>query len=249
KLRGGLEYLLDRRRRLALPARSDDEVIARLVPGGAAADVAVVERIAVVEHHRVVALSVHRRHGEDDRFRAKVQPCHRIGRIAVGRDDGGVLIREDSMLVRYLVERRLPLARVPVDDVVVHHRVVHHDRKAVDKPFLRDRLHFANVRGRHAGGYALLFGLTDRIVLLAASRKKRRGDTAQRESLLQSHPHVPLMAAKPSQKRGSAARTKTWRPRPARSSSGCRRRAAPRSALRSTARSHARLRRRRAPPP
>ena len=67
---GRPEYLLDPRRRLVLPGRSGNEVITRLVACGAAANVSVVEGVAVVEHHRVVAVLVDRRHRQHDRLGA-----------------------------------------------------------------------------------------------------------------------------------------------------------------------------------
>ncbi len=118
---------------------SDDHVVAGLVAGGATADVAEVEGVAVDEHDRVVAAPF-RRPGRTTRSARRAgRPQDRIGRVAVRRDDGRVLVGEDSGLVVDLVERRLELAGVVVDRVLVHHGVVHHDRQAVDESFLGDR--------------------------------------------------------------------------------------------------------------
>ena len=126
--------------RLALPVRADHHVVAGLAAGGAAADVAVIVGVAVEELHRVVALRVHRRDRKDDRLRAQVHPEQRIGRVAVRRDDGRVLVGGDVGLVLDLIERRLELPRIAVDGVFVHHAVVHHDRQAVDEACLGDVL-------------------------------------------------------------------------------------------------------------
>ena len=133
QLRARPEHLLDPGRRRALPVRPDHHVVAGLASGGAGADIAVIVGVAVTELDRVVALRIDRRHGKDDRLCPQVQPHDRIGRVAVRRDDRGVLVGEDVGLVLDLVERRLELPRIAIDGVLVHDAVVHHDRQAVDE--------------------------------------------------------------------------------------------------------------------
>src|SRR3977135_437269 len=66
KLRARPEHLLDTGRRLALPVRPDNHVIAWFASRRAGADIAVVVGIAVAEHDRVVALRVHGRFRQND---------------------------------------------------------------------------------------------------------------------------------------------------------------------------------------
>ncbi len=141
----GAEHLLDALRRLALPVGSNDHVVARIVAGGAAADVTVIVGVAIFELHDVVAVLRHLRDRQDDRLGTQVQPGERIGRVAIRRDDRGVLVGVDARLILDLIEGRLELARTPVDSIFIHHRIVHHDRQAVDERFLGDRLGFADV--------------------------------------------------------------------------------------------------------
>ena len=55
ELRTGTEHLLDAGGRFAFPIGPNHQVVAGFIAGGAAADVTVVEGVAVAEHHRVVA--------------------------------------------------------------------------------------------------------------------------------------------------------------------------------------------------
>ena len=60
--------------RLALPVGPDDHVVAGLTAGGAAADVAEIEGVAVFELHRVVAALLHGGDGQHHRLGAQVHP-------------------------------------------------------------------------------------------------------------------------------------------------------------------------------
>src|SRR6266852_1172750 len=74
KLRRGPEYLLDAGGRCTLPIRSNDHIVTSLAAGRAAADISVVERVAVAKHHRIVATLVNSRYGKNDRFGAQIEP-------------------------------------------------------------------------------------------------------------------------------------------------------------------------------
>ena len=180
--RGGPEDFCDACGHFALPVRTGDEKVAGVEARRAAADVAVVVRIAVDQLHRVVASLGHRRHRNHHRLRAQVEPEHRIGRVAVGRDDGRVLVGEDPGFVVYRVERRLVLSRVLVDDELVHHRVVHDQRQAVDECLLGDGFGFGDARRRNTFGHVFLFGLCYGIVLFAAGRDQHGADNANKRN-------------------------------------------------------------------
>src|SRR5437016_2432259 len=153
---------------LAFPVRTDDQIIARLVTGGPAADITIVIGIAIDELDRVVALFFHCWHRDHHRLRAQIQPAHRIRRVAVRRDDRRVLVGSDAMLVVDLVEGRLVLAGLRVHGKLIHDRVVHHERQAVNESFFGDRLGFRDARRGHArflvgllsGGYDVALLLT-----------------------------------------------------------------------------------------
>src|SRR5271169_2484152 len=74
ELRGRLEYLLDARRSFAFPVGSDDQVVASLIAGGTAANVAVIICVAIDELNDVVTPLFYRRDRQHDRFRAQVPP-------------------------------------------------------------------------------------------------------------------------------------------------------------------------------
>ena len=120
KLGGGAEHFLDARRGLALPIGADHHVVAGFIAGGAAADIAVVESVAILQLHRVIAALFHGRNREHHRLGTQIHPKERIRRVAVRRDDGGVLVGEDAGLVLDLVERRLELPGVLVHGIFVH---------------------------------------------------------------------------------------------------------------------------------
>src|SRR5882724_12498577 len=80
--RRGKDFL-DPRRHLAFPTGANHEIVARIVTGGPAADIAIVVGIAVDQLHRVVALFSHCWHRDHHRLRAQIHPAHRIRRVAV----------------------------------------------------------------------------------------------------------------------------------------------------------------------
>ena len=137
-LRTALEHRLHAGRRIASPVGADHQIVARVAAGRARADIAVVVGAAVDQLDRVVALRVDRRHADHQGLRPEVHPQHRIGGIAIGRDDRGVLVGEHLVGVGDGVERRLVLAGILVDHELVQNCVVHHDRQAVGEAVLRD---------------------------------------------------------------------------------------------------------------
>lgn len=136
EISGRPEHLLDARRRHAGPSRADDHIASGITAGGAGADITKIIRIKVVQLQRIVALGIDRRHGKDNGLGPQVQPCERIRRVAVGRDDGGIFICEDARLVEERIERRLVLARRLVDRVLIHDAIGHHHRQAIDEASL-----------------------------------------------------------------------------------------------------------------
>ena len=134
------EDLLDPGGRSAFPVGADHQIVARLGPRGAGADIAEIVGVAVDQLDRVVAVLFDRRHRDDHRFGAQIQPKERVRGVAVRRDDCRILRRGDVVLVVDFVERRLELPRIPVHGELLHHRVVHHERQAVDEAFFGDVL-------------------------------------------------------------------------------------------------------------
>ena len=125
---------------LAFPVGSDHEIGARIVSRSAAANIAKVVGIAVDQLHRIIALLLHRRHGDHHRLGTQIQPQYGVWRVAVRRDDRCVFIGRHMVEVVDLVERRLELAGLRVDGELVHDRIIHHERQAVDEAFLGDVL-------------------------------------------------------------------------------------------------------------
>ncbi len=152
ELRGGAEDLLDARSRRTLPIGAGDQVVTRVVATGPAADVPVVECVAVAQLYRVVTVLLDCRNRHHDRFGTQVRPQHGIRRVAVGCDDGCVLVCKDASFVVDLIERCFVLAGVLVHAILVHHRVVHHDRQTVDEAFFGDRFGFGGSHVRSTDG-------------------------------------------------------------------------------------------------
>src|SRR6266550_6098218 len=100
--RRGKDFL-DPRRHLAYPAGANHEIVARIVAGGPAADIAIVIGIAIDELDRVVAFFFHCWYRDHHRLRAKIHPDHRIRRVTIRRDDRGVFGGGDAVLVIDLV--------------------------------------------------------------------------------------------------------------------------------------------------
>ena len=176
---------------LALPVRSNHEVIAGVIASGAAADVAIVVGVAIDELNRVVAFLLNGRHRHHHRLSPQVQPQHRIRRVTVGRDDGRVLVGEDAGIVVNLIEGRLELAGVAIHGKRILDRVVHHDRQPVDEALLGDRFRLLDARRWHALSCVFLFSLGDRVIPAAARDQHRpcRYENGQfHDDLHVSHP-------------------------------------------------------------
>ncbi len=152
------------------PAGADHHVIARFRASRPAADIAVVEGVAVHQLHGVVTRRGHRRHADDHRLGAQVQPEHGVGRIAVGRNDRRVLPGEHARFVGDLVERRLVLPGIFVHDKLVHRRVIHHDGQAVDKALLGDGAGFLDAGLGDASHLVSLFRCFNRVAIATKSR-------------------------------------------------------------------------------
>ena len=189
ELRRGMENFLDTRRGLPFPIGTDHQIVARVVAGRAAADVTVVEHIAITQHHRVVAVFLDRGHGDHDRLGAQIQPQHGIGRVTIRRDDGGVFVGEDAGFVRNLIERTFVLARVFIHAEFIHHRVIHHERQAINKTLLRDVSGFQN-----AGCILLGFlGLRNSIVFGGAAGEQHSGEGSGNDILYAWNKHNDVL--------------------------------------------------------
>ena len=149
--------------RLALPVGPGDHVAARAVAGRAAADVPVVEGVHVGQLHRVVAALLDLGHAQHDRLGPQVRLDHRVRRVGIGRDDGGVLRCRGLGIVPDRVERSLVLGVRLVHVELVQRLVGRDHREAVDVGFLGDRL------GLERAGLVLRFGLRDGVRLPAAA--------------------------------------------------------------------------------
>ncbi|MCY1223907.1 hypothetical protein D9M72_360470 [compost metagenome] len=143
------EDLLDSGGRFPFPIGADHQIVARLGPRGARADVAEIVGVAVDQLDRVVAVLFDRRHRDDHRFGAQIQPENRVRRVAVRRDDCRVRRGGDMVHVVNFVERCLELPRVSVYGILLHDGIVHHERQAIDEAFL------GNVLGLDDAGIAL----------------------------------------------------------------------------------------------
>ena len=193
ELRFELERLLDARRCLPLELGARHHVATCIASGRAAADVADVERIHVGELHRVVPLLVDSGYAQHQRLDAQIRLDHRVRRIAVGRDDGRVLRREDLRVVPDFVESGLVLARCLVDVELVHRLVRRDQGEAVDVSLLGDALGLGDARCSGALGLILLLRLGDRVVLLAAARdecRHRHAKNGHIHPLCCQHPHA-----------------------------------------------------------
>src|SRR6266550_4431372 len=173
--RRGKDFL-DPRRHLAYPAGANHEIVARIVAGGPAADIAIVIGIAVDQLHRVVAFLFHCWHRDHHRLRAQIHPDHRIRRVTIWRDDRRVFGGGDAVLVIDLVEGRLELAGLRVYGKLIHDRVVHDERQAVNESFLGDGLGFFDARRSDAGLFVCLFRARNGVALFLAADKRGCGD-------------------------------------------------------------------------
>ena len=178
-----MEYLFDALRGGPFPARAGDQIAARIVAGGAASDVAVIVGVAVDQLHGVVAILLNLRDGDHDGFGSQIQPEHGIGRVAVRRDHGGVLVGEHAGFIADLVERTLVLPGILIHAELVHDRVVHHDRQTVDEAFLGDGLGFLDGGSGDAGCLVSLFRFGDGVALFPTTGESRAGDGARERQM------------------------------------------------------------------
>src|SRR6266480_1715450 len=180
--RRGKDFL-DPRRHLAFPTGADHEIVARIVTGGPAADIAIVIGIAVDQLHRVVAFLFHCWHRDHHRLRAQIQPDHRIRRVTIWRDDRRVFGGGDAVLVIDLVEGRLVLAGLRVHGKLIHDRVVHDKRQAVNESFLGDRLGFRDARCGHARFIVGLLRARNGVALFLATDEGGSSEGARKRQL------------------------------------------------------------------
>ncbi len=137
--------------RLALPARAGDHVAAGIAAGGAGADIAVIERIEIDQLHRVITALLHRRNAQHHRLGPQIRRQQRIGRVAVRRDDSGVLRRRHVGFVGDGVERALILRALLVDIELIDRLVGRDHREGVDIRLLGDVVAVEQA-GRGPGG-------------------------------------------------------------------------------------------------
>src|SRR6266446_4195932 len=180
--RRGKDFL-DPRGHLAFPAGTNHEIVARVVTGGPAADIAIVIGIAVDQLHLVVAFLFHCWHRDHHRLRAQIHPDHRIRRVTIWRDDRRVFGGGDAVLVIDLVEGRLELAGLRVHGKLIHDRVVHDERQAVNESFLGDRLGFRDTRRGHSRFLVGLLRARNGVALFFATDEGGSSEGARKRQL------------------------------------------------------------------